>query len=92
MLVDPRADVPVKAVRRLSITEDPVGENVYLIFSVRDTGCGLTATEMGHLFHRFSQASPKTYKQYGGQYQNCHQTKAFPKTYMTSRFRSRSVY
>jgi len=66
MLVDPREDVPVKAVRRLSITEDPIGENVFLMFSVRDTGCGLTPTEMGHLFHRFSQASPKTYKQYGG--------------------------
>ncbi|KAI5247473.1 hypothetical protein E4T43_01879 [Aureobasidium subglaciale] len=65
-LIDPRGDKPAKAARRMSITDEPVGEDVYLIFSVRDTGCGLTATEMGHLFHRFSQASPKTYKQYGG--------------------------
>ncbi|KAH0334330.1 histidine kinase, partial [Aureobasidium melanogenum] len=65
-LVAPREDKRPKLARRMSITNDPVGENVYLIFSVRDTGCGLTPTEMGHLFHRFSQASPKTYKQYGG--------------------------
>ncbi|KAI5203286.1 hypothetical protein E4T38_05180 [Aureobasidium subglaciale] len=62
-LIDPREDKPAKAARRMSITDEPVGEDVYLIISVRDTGCGLTATEMGHLFHRFSQASPKTYKQ-----------------------------
>jgi hypothetical protein len=49
----------------MSITEDPVGEDIFLAFSVRDTGCGLTMAEMGHLFHRFSQASPKTYKQVG---------------------------
>ncbi|KAI4726566.1 hypothetical protein E4T49_05605 [Aureobasidium sp. EXF-10728] len=65
-LVEPRGDKPQKAARRMSITDEPLGEDVYLIFSVRDTGCGLTPTEMGHLFHRFSQASPKTYKQYGG--------------------------
>ncbi|KAI5206823.1 hypothetical protein E4T39_02402 [Aureobasidium subglaciale] len=65
-LIEPRGDKPAKTARRMSITDEPVGEDVYLIFSVRDTGCGLTATEMGHLFHRFSQASPKTYKQYGG--------------------------
>ncbi|KAH0079977.1 histidine kinase, partial [Aureobasidium melanogenum] len=65
-LVAPREDKRPKLARRMSITNDPIGENVYLIFSVRDTGCGLTPTEMGHLFHRFSQASPKTYKQYGG--------------------------
>ncbi|THW84192.1 hypothetical protein D6D15_09039 [Aureobasidium pullulans] len=65
-LIKPRGERVETAARRLSITEDPIGEDIYLIFSVRDTGCGLTETEMGHLFHRFSQASPKTYKQYGG--------------------------
>ncbi|KAG9528265.1 histidine kinase, partial [Aureobasidium melanogenum] len=64
--VAPREEKRPKLARRMSITNDPIGEDVYLIFSVRDTGCGLTPTEMGHLFHRFSQASPKTYKQYGG--------------------------
>ena len=81
MLVEPREDKPVKTARRMSITDDPVGEDVFLIFSVRDTGCGLTATEMGHLFHRFSQASPKTYKQYGGSYRNVHQSNTFRNTY-----------
>jgi signal transduction histidine kinase len=66
MLVEPREVKLVKVARRMSITDEPVGEDVFLVFSVRDTGCGLTETEMGHLFHRFSQASPKTYKQYGG--------------------------
>ncbi|KAL1302059.1 hypothetical protein AAFC00_002503 [Neodothiora populina] len=42
------------------------GREIYIHFSVEDTGCGLTGSEMSHLFHRFSQASPKTYKQYGG--------------------------
>jgi CheY-like chemotaxis protein len=80
MLVEPRADRPVKVARRMSITDDPVGEDVFLMFSVRDTGCGLTAIEMGHLFHRFSQASPKTYKQYGGQYKHSPSNQSDPKT------------
>ncbi|KAF1996214.1 hypothetical protein P154DRAFT_566231 [Amniculicola lignicola CBS 123094] len=42
------------------------GEEVYLQFDVIDTGKGLTAEEMKQLFLRFSQASAKTYSQYGG--------------------------
>ncbi|GAB7346854.1 hypothetical protein MBLNU459_g1939t1 [Dothideomycetes sp. NU459] len=42
------------------------GEDVYLQIAVEDTGRGLNEEELGHLFHRFQQASPKTYKQYGG--------------------------
>lgn len=42
------------------------GEEVYLEFAVTDSGKGLTEDEMKILFHRFAQASPKTYKQYGG--------------------------
>ncbi|KAI9695986.1 MAG: hypothetical protein M1820_008327 [Bogoriella megaspora] len=42
------------------------GEDLYLQFSVQDTGPGLTDEEMKMLFHRFSQASPKTHAQYGG--------------------------
>ena len=42
------------------------GEQVYLQFSVRDTGPGMSEQEMRKLFQRFAQASPKTYKQYGG--------------------------
>lgn len=42
------------------------GEDLYLQLTVQDTGRGLTDEEMKLLFQRFSQASPKTYKQYGG--------------------------
>ncbi|PNS18819.1 Hybrid signal transduction histidine kinase K [Sphaceloma murrayae] len=42
------------------------GQEVYLSFMVRDTGKGLTEEERAMLFQKFSQASPKTYKKYGG--------------------------
>lgn len=42
------------------------GEDFYLQLAVEDTGKGLTDDEMKLLFHRFSQASPKTYGEYGG--------------------------
>jgi signal transduction histidine kinase len=41
---------------------------IYLWFSVTDSGCGMTEDEQMRMFNRFSQASPKTYNQYGGQY------------------------
>lgn len=42
------------------------GEDLFLQIAVEDTGKGLTEDEMKLLFHRFSQASPKTYGEYGG--------------------------
>jgi signal transduction histidine kinase len=42
------------------------GQQVYLYFSVKDTGRGLSEDEKTRLFHRFSQASPRTHVQYGG--------------------------
>ena len=41
------------------------GEVVYLYFAVRDTGRGLSTEEKTRLFHRFSQASPRTHVQVG---------------------------
>jgi len=38
---------------------------VYIQFAIEDTGRGLSDKEMEVLFTRFSQASPKTYGQYG---------------------------
>lgn len=37
------------------------GEHLYLYFAVRDTGRGLNTDEKTRLFHRFSQASPRTH-------------------------------
>lgn len=42
------------------------GEDIYLQLAVTDTGSGLDEEQMDVLFQRFAQASPKTYKQYGG--------------------------
>jgi CheY-like chemotaxis protein len=42
------------------------GEDLYLQVAVVDTGSGINDDEMKLLFERFAQASPKTYKQYGG--------------------------
>lgn len=42
------------------------GEPIYLYYSVRDTGPGLTEQEMTSLFTRFKQASPRTHVTYGG--------------------------
>jgi signal transduction histidine kinase len=42
------------------------GEDVYIQLAFTDTGSGLTDEQTQALFQRFAQASPKTYKQYGG--------------------------
>jgi hypothetical protein len=38
---------------------------VYIVFSVKDTGRGLSSAERDLLFARFSQASPRTHIDYG---------------------------
>ncbi|KAF2631616.1 hypothetical protein BU25DRAFT_488189 [Macroventuria anomochaeta] len=42
------------------------GEAVYLSFSVKDSGLGMTPEEASNLFQKFSQASPRTHAQFGG--------------------------
>ncbi|TID19431.1 hypothetical protein E2P81_ATG06601 [Venturia nashicola] len=42
------------------------GDIVWIIITVEDTGRGLNLHEKNLLFNRFSQASPKTHIQYGG--------------------------
>ncbi|KAI4726172.1 hypothetical protein E4T49_06067 [Aureobasidium sp. EXF-10728] len=42
------------------------GDELFLSLSVQDSGKGMNDEELKLLFNRFSQASPKTYKQYGG--------------------------
>lgn len=46
--------------------EDAHSDAIWLHFSVRDSGIGLTAKEQESLFARFSQASSKTFNDYGG--------------------------
>ncbi|KAF9693531.1 hypothetical protein EKO04_008284 [Ascochyta lentis] len=43
-----------------------LGESVYVLFSVQDTGTGMTDAEHQLLFTRFSQTSPRTHIDYGG--------------------------
>ncbi|KAI0391560.1 hypothetical protein F5Y17DRAFT_468155 [Xylariaceae sp. FL0594] len=45
---------------------DNTRSDVFLSFSVTDTGLGLTESQRALLFNRFAQASPKTHIEYGG--------------------------
>ncbi|KAI0475541.1 hypothetical protein GGR56DRAFT_517842 [Xylariaceae sp. FL0804] len=40
--------------------------DIFLCFSIQDSGKGLSAGERATLFNRFAQASPKTHIEYGG--------------------------
>ena len=56
------------------IARDPVkldsqwghGDDIFIHFSVVDTGCGFDEAQKVKIFERFSQASPKTHSKYGG--------------------------
>ncbi|KAH0154604.1 histidine kinase, partial [Aureobasidium melanogenum] len=68
--LDPRKDITkVSSKPTTPATAGPdikLGEEVYIYVGVEDTGRGLTEDECKVLFQRFAQASPKTYKTYGG--------------------------
>lgn len=38
----------------------------FLHFAVQDSGPGMTAEEQGRIFRKYAQASPKTYREFGG--------------------------
>jgi CheY-like chemotaxis protein/anti-sigma regulatory factor (Ser/Thr protein kinase) len=42
------------------------GEEIYLHFTIADTGCGFDEEQKSRIFERFSQASPRTHSKYGG--------------------------
>ena len=42
------------------------GRQIFVYFSVRDTGRGLTDDEQSRLFRRFAQANVRTHVEYGG--------------------------
>jgi CheY-like chemotaxis protein len=41
-------------------------DEIYLHFTVSDTGCGFDEEQKNCIFERFSQASPRTHSKYGG--------------------------
>jgi|SRR5579862_8190378 len=45
---------------------DTESQDLYLSFSINDTGPGLKPAEMAALFQRFQQATPRTHVTYGG--------------------------
>ncbi|KAJ4322435.1 hypothetical protein N0V94_002422 [Neodidymelliopsis sp. IMI 364377] len=52
-----------------NVTNSPewgIGEEVYLAFSVKDSGIGLKDKEIQNIFERFKQANVKTHVKYGG--------------------------
>ncbi|HEY0074160.1 MAG TPA: response regulator [Abditibacteriaceae bacterium] len=49
-----------------TITIKAAGENDQVLFSVSDTGIGMTPEQLGKLFQAFSQAETSTQKKYGG--------------------------
>lgn len=48
------------------LQEKKPDQHVVLRFEVRDTGIGLSAEQIGHLFHSFQQADVSTTRKYGG--------------------------
>ncbi|KAH9826682.1 Hybrid signal transduction histidine kinase K, partial [Teratosphaeria destructans] len=42
------------------------GTEIFMSFTVRDTGCGFSEEQKTTIFERFAQASPRTHTKYGG--------------------------
>jgi signal transduction histidine kinase len=50
---------------------DKRSRKIRLYVAVADSGHGMSTEEQEHLFQRFSQASPKTYGEFGGHGLGC---------------------
>jgi CheY-like chemotaxis protein/nitrogen-specific signal transduction histidine kinase len=50
----------------LAVTRESVDGRGWIVFSVTDTGIGLTSEQMGKLFQTFSQADASTTRKFGG--------------------------
>ena len=51
---------------RVSTRRDHNGVGQHLVVAVADSGIGMTADQVGHIFQEFSQADPLTAREYGG--------------------------
>jgi signal transduction histidine kinase len=50
----------------LTATRETANENDWLVFAVADTGIGISAEQIGHLFQAFMQGDTSTTRKYGG--------------------------
>lgn len=58
--------VPAGIARERSHAVAGSGEEIYIHFTITDTGCGFDQEQKTRIFERFSQASPRTHSKYGG--------------------------
>jgi signal transduction histidine kinase/DNA-binding response OmpR family regulator len=50
----------------IAVRRQPVGNSDWMIFTVKDTGIGMTPEQISKLFKEFSQADSSTTRKYGG--------------------------
>jgi signal transduction histidine kinase len=48
------------------VPPDRKAQNLYIYVAVADSGHGMTQEEQNRVFQRFTQASPRTYGEFGG--------------------------